>query len=71
MKNAEIEIPDKCRCIRVVYKDGSKDEFQPTSKVTEWEDCYEFKEVDTSFNLSMVVIMKSEIRTIRFMKDGQ
>jgi hypothetical protein len=72
MKNPEIKMPDKCRYIRVVYEDGSKQEFKPTSKVVEYEDCYEFEEADVESNFpSTVVIEKSELRTIRFVKDGQ
>ncbi len=72
MKNIEIKIPDKCRYIRVIYEDTLKETFKPVSKVIEYEDCYEFEETDTDSNFpSMVSIMKSEIRSIRFVKDGQ
>lgn len=72
MKKSEINIPDKCEAVHVTYKDGAEDSFKPTSKIVEWEDCYELEERDVNTNFpSMVVLMKSEIRKIRFVKDGQ
>jgi len=65
-----MKLPDKCSSISVLYEDGESDEFKPTSKVEEFEDCYEFSEkrsVDADSD-SMVVLMKSEIRKIRFVK---
>jgi hypothetical protein len=72
MKNSDIKISDKCEAIHVVYEDASKESFKPTSKIEEYEDCYEFEESDVNTNFpSMVVIYKVEVRTIRFVKSGQ
>lgn len=64
-----MKIPDKCASIDVLYEDGAEDSFKPTSKIEEFEDCYEFSEQNKYNKDSMVVLMKSEIRKIRFNKE--
>ena len=62
-----MKLPDKCSKISVLYKNGDKEDFTPTSKIDEFEDCYEFTEaVEEKTNL--VILMKSEIRKIEFQK---
>jgi len=60
-----MKVTDKSKSIEVVYEDSKTDTFTPSSKVTEWEDCYEF---EIEAGTALIVIMKSEIRTIRFIK---
>lgn len=63
-----MKMPDKCSSINVLYDDGSEESFKPTSKIEEFEDCYEFSEhLNENFD-SMVVLMKMDIRKIRFVK---
>jgi|CXWL01.1.fsa_nt_gi hypothetical protein len=69
-----MKIPDKCKAIYVLYEDGTNGTFIPKSKIEEFEDCYEFEEKNDEVSaaeasFSMVVIMKSEIRVIKFAKD--
>ena len=66
-----MKIPDKVSAIHVIYVDENKESFVPCSKVDEFEECYEFEqkqEKSDGEEVSMVVLMRSEIRAIRFVK---
>ena len=65
-----MKIPDKCEAIHVLYEDGVKESFKPEGKIEEFEDCYEFQEMSLVENFpSVVILMKNEIRMIRFVKN--
>ena len=68
-----MKIPDRCSAVNVVFKDGTKESFAPKGKIDEYEDTYEFEETvdETSQkegSSGMVVLYKSEMRAVRFVK---
>ena len=63
-----MKIPDKCKAIEVLYEDSTKESFTTSSKTEEFDDSYEFEEKNGE-DSSVIVLMKREIRTIRFVKE--
>lgn len=60
-----MKIPEKLDVIVVDFTSGSQVVYIPTSKVDEYEDCYEWME-ESEGKKKMIVIMRSQIRNIYF-----
>ncbi len=68
-----MEAPEKCKSITVQYKDGTTAVFKNPSNIEEMEDAYEFEaeiegEKYAEEPVSIITIMRNEVRTIWFNK---
>lgn len=60
-----MKISDKLDSILVNFASGSQEIYIPTTKVDEYEECYEFT-TESEGKKKMVVLMKNQIRDISF-----